>query len=114
MKKRGVMKVAQKEYEDSIRTLAQQKALICHDCVHPQQPHWCEERCKLSKAFDLAIDSMKKQLPVKPVKSETPRYGMGYEYHDWECPTCGNFLALEFTNKGNHHCKCGQAIDWEG
>lgn len=64
-------------------------------------------------SYQMAISALKKQIPVKPVKSETPRYGMGYEYHDWECPTCGNFLALEFTNKGNHHCKCGQAIDWE-
>lgn len=32
---------------------------------------------------------------VKPVKTAVPRYGMGDEYHDWICPTCGIRLAYE-------------------
>ena len=64
-------------------------------------------------AFHMAIDALNKQIPVKPVKSKTARYGMGWDYHDWECPTCGAFLAPEPTTNGDHHCKCGQAIDWK-
>ena len=64
-------------------------------------------------AVEIAVDAMKKQIPVKPVKSKTARYGMGWDYHDWECPTCGAFLAPEPTTNGEHHCECGQAIDWE-
>ena len=65
-------------------------------------------------AVEIAVDAMKKQIPMKPVKSKKERCGMGYVYHDWVCPSCGRFLAPEPTQTGNHHCKCGQAIDWEG
>ena len=67
----------------------------------------------LYEALDMAMDALKKQIPVKPVKSKDPRYGMGYVYHDWVCPSCGKFLAYEPEESGCHHCKCGQAIDWE-
>ena len=97
----------------AIEMLEQQKNLICHDCIHPAMVEWCENHCKLSEAFDMAVDAMKKQIPVKPVKSKDPRYGMGYVYHDWVCPSCGKFLAYEPEESGCHHCKCGQAIDWE-
>lgn len=63
-------------------------------------------------AVEIAVDAMEKQIPKKPEKSKIPRYGMGYEYHDWCCPTCERFLAFE-PSKGDHHCYCGQAIDWE-
>lgn len=36
-----------------------------------------------------------RNISKKPVKSKEPRYGMGYEYYDWVCPTCGRFLAYE-------------------
>ncbi len=64
------------------------------------------------EAKRMAIAALEKQLPEKPIKSKVPRYGMGYEYHDWVCPTCGTYLAPEPQRKGNHHCVCGQAIDW--
>ena len=101
------------ETPEAIELLEQQKNLICHDCMHPAMVGWCENHCKLSETFDMAVDAMRKQIPMKPVKSKDPRYGMGYEYHDWECPTCGGFLAPEPARSGDHHCKCGQAIDWE-
>lgn len=63
-------------------------------------------------AAEIAVDAMEKQIPEKPIKSTVPRYGMGYEYYDWVCPTCGNFLAPEPQRRGNHHCVCGQVIDW--
>ena len=64
------------------------------------------------ESIKLAVDALRKQIPQKPVQSKETRYGMGYEYHDWCCPTCGRFLAPEPTYKGDHHCKCGQNIDW--
>ena len=66
-----------------------------------------------AEALQMAMDALNKQIPVMPVKSKTARYGMGWDYHDWECPTCGAFLAPEPTTNGDHHCKCGQAIDWK-
>ena len=65
------------------------------------------------EALDFAICAIKKQIPQKPMQSKEARFGMGYEYYDWVCPTCGKYLAPEFANRSNiHHCKCGQAIDW--
>ena len=63
------------------------------------------------EAVDMAISALEKQIPKKPEQPKIPRYGMGYEYYDWCCPTCGRFLAFE-SSKGDHHCTCGQAIDW--
>lgn len=67
------------------------------------------------EVFDMVIKALEKQIPKKPVKSKKPRYGMGYDYYDWECPTCGSFLAFETDLdrlKKVHHCKCGQAISY--
>ena len=55
-------------------------------------------------SYQMAINALEKQIPVKPVKSKEERYGMGYVYHDWICPSCGRFLAPEPTQTGNHRC----------
>lgn len=101
------------ETQEAIELLECNRIRTCHDCIHAPELRWCRDDCKPLKALDMAIDALKKQIPVKPVKSKDPRYGMGYEYYDWECPTCGGFLAPEPARSGDHHCKCGQAIDWE-
>ena len=80
-----------------------------------KDPSWLKSFVdKVNEGCDMAINALKKQIPVKPVKSKKERYGMGYVYHDWVCPSCGKFLAYEPEESGCHHCKCGQAIDWEG
>ena len=65
-----------------------------------------------AEAVNMAVRALRKQIPLKPRKSLIPRYGMGYAYYDWICPRCGTFLAFEPERTGNHHCRCGQAIDW--
>ena len=76
-----------------------------------------EDGLLVEEALLMAIDALKKQIPMEPVKSKTPRYGMGYVYHDWECPSCGGFIAFETDINGlqkKHHCnKCGQALKKE-
>lgn len=54
-----------------------------------------------------------KDVPKIPIKSEKPRYGMGNEYFDWVCPTCGKFLAYEPDIDGiPKRCKgCGQLLN---
>lgn len=58
------------------------------------------------------IDSLRdfKDKAREPVKTAVPRYGMGYEYHDWICPTCGIRVAYEPDTEGiPKRCKnCGQ------
>ena len=56
----------------------------------------------LSEAMRMAIQSLEKQIPKKPYKdNENGIYEKEY------CPIC--HISL-FPN--DHHCICGQAIDW--
>ena len=57
---------------------------------------------EISKAMKMAIQALEKQIPKKPYKdNENGIYEKEY------CPICHRSL---FPN--DHHCICGQAIDW--
>lgn len=65
-----------------------------------------------SFAINTAVDALEKQIPKKP-KVEIYIYPRGYtdardNSDDLLCPCCGESLMED-----DHHCKCGQAIDWE-
>ena len=72
-------------------------------------------------ALNMAIQELNKYIPKEPIQPKDKiRYGMGYDYHDYYCPTCGEFLEPE--PKGNRLkeesalSKCGccnQKIKWE-
>lgn len=68
----------------------------------------------IEQALEMSINALGKDIPKAPKKGDTPRYGMGYEYYDWYCPTCNKFLAFETDMKRHHikRCKCGQKLDW--
>ena len=54
------------------------------------------------KSIEIAIQALEKQIPKKPYKdNENGIYEKEY------CPICHRSL---FPN--DHHCICGQAIDW--
>ena len=56
----------------------------------------------LIDALEMAINTLEKQIPKKPYKdNENGIYEKEY------CPICHRSL---FPN--DHHCICGQAIDW--
>ena len=55
------------------------------------------------EAIDMAIEALEKQIPKKPYKDN--ENGV---YEKEHCPSCHRSL---FPN--DHHCECGQAIDWE-
>ena len=56
----------------------------------------------LQEAVDMAIQALEKHIPKKPYKdNENGIYEKEY------CPICHRSL---FPN--DHHCICGQAIDW--
>ena len=69
---------------------------------------------RINTALDMAIQALEKDTPKAPKQSDIPRYGMGYEYYDWYCPTCNKFLAHECDSERHriHHCECGQRLDW--
>ena len=56
-------------------------------------------------AFETAVDALTKQIPAKPINN--------YEDERFECPTCGLIVGTYYDIEETHHCKCGQALDWE-
>ena len=58
---------------------------------------------EFKSALALAILALEKQIPKKPYKGN--ENGV---YEKEHCPSCHRSL---FPN--DHHCECGQAIDWE-
>lgn len=58
------------------------------------------------------MSSDEKDIPKMVEQYKEPRFGMGYEYYDWKCPTCKKFLAYEPNIDGiPKRCpNCGQAI----
>ena len=58
---------------------------------------------EFESALELAILALEKQIPKKPYKDN--ENGV---YEKEHCPSCHRSL---FPN--DHHCECGQAIDWE-
>lgn len=56
----------------------------------------------ITKALDMAIKALEKQIPQKPKLDNNNGI-----YETEHCPNCNRKL---FPNE--HHCKCGQALDW--
>ena len=54
-------------------------------------------------AFEAAVDALIKQIPKKPSQDS-----IGLYYFP-TCPNCHKELESY-----DHHCECGQALDWEG
>lgn len=55
------------------------------------------DKCKVIKAYGMAIKALEKQIPKKPVKTRK----------DIVCPTCKTLVG------SSPYCRyCGQALDW--
>ena len=52
-----------------------------------------------------SVEALEKQAPKKPIDN--------IEREWFECPTCGRVIVTYYAGK-RHHCKCGQALNWEG
>lgn len=67
-------------------------------------------------AIKIAIKSLEMQIPKKPIYSD-------FDDNDNDeiipykavCPVCGcEFEFGTWNDEENHHCKCGQKLDWKG
>ena len=58
----------------------------------------------ISKALHMAVKALEKQIPEKPKLDNDNGI-----YETEHCPNCNRKL---FPNE--HHCKCGQALNWSG
>lgn len=56
------------------------------------------------KAVEIAVKSIKKQIPKKPKKDE--------RYTKELCPVCNDFVRLYAGTPMLFCCNCGQALDW--
>lgn len=63
---------------------------------------------------DIAIKSIENQIPKKPIYSEFDDNGFDKIIsYKAECPTCGyEFKFGTWNEEENHHCVCGQKLDW--
>lgn len=76
----------------------------CDECAkeHRQLAEWLSELKMLRE---------EKQTPKKPIVwEEKGIFPLPAEMDDWgyRCPCCGN----EDIDYPEHHCPCGQALDW--
>lgn len=78
---------------------------------------YCKKRAMLEqmvgdekwKHYEYAAKALKKQIPRQPIFWRHQYYDSRFE-DDWgyECPCCGN-RDIDYPE---HHCICGQALDW--
>lgn len=63
------------------------------------------------EVFKIALNALKKQVPIVPFIWENKYYYSPIPNDDWgyECPCCGN-REIDYPE---HHCECGQALDWD-
>ena len=90
----------------------------------------------LNNAYDIAIKSIEKQIPKKPIlksgeslvhinKGDKPHEWKLNKWCSWCCPVCGWFVGERYNRvrndgsihphdqrKSNYCNECGQAIDW--
>jgi len=71
------------------------------------------------EALDMAIEALKRDVPVKPIRMTTPRRTKFFEFYDWKCPVCNCFLAYEedgkhliLAHEKSRCSNCLQLIDW--
>ena len=59
----------------------------------------------------MAVEALEKQIPKAPNVWEDKYYFSPTPNDDWgyECPCCGN-REIDYPE---HHCDCGQTLDWE-
>lgn len=88
------------------------RRIMAHKFVHFR----AEERAiKITEALDLAVKALEKQVPKKPLYSDYDDNGDGKIIpYKAKCPVCGYEFEFGYWNdEDNHHCICGQRMDWE-
>jgi hypothetical protein len=96
-------------YEEAIKTLKEE---ACYECAYgTANMLTCDnDCCSLKEAIKVAIEALEKQIPKKLIIWENKSYDSPVPNDDWgyECPCCGD-RDIDYPE---HHCECGQALDW--
>lgn len=78
------------------------------DCKYNAECGECAE------ALDITIKALEKQIPKEPV-AHYIYVGDEAVIDAYNCKNCGTEVGVNYTDghkKREHHCDCGQAIDW--
>ena len=69
--------------EEAINMMEREKRIACFDCMHPQVVGYCEDVCKLTEAFDMAIEALSADRPKNMIHiDEVYRLIAGHsDYH---------------------------------
>ena len=90
--------------EEAIKQLEYDKAMCLFNPMTGEEKPMNEDCRKSAEADELAIDALKKQIPMKPKHVRT--FG---EFEFCKCPNCGFIRRKDLFPP---HCEfCGQAID---
>lgn len=71
---------------------------------YPEQTPYMVKKDKAKQALELAIEALKKQVPMKPIRVLISKNGSTTD----GCPMC----QYPFTMPDRYCRDCGQAIDW--
>ena len=86
------------KYEKALNVISQNLQLVIHDDDGLNHEYSKEQ----VYALTIAVEALEKQIPKKPKLDNDNGI-----YETEHCPNCNRKL---FPNE--HHCKCGQALDW--
>lgn len=101
-----------KAKEEAIKRLKTKAEMRCYDICgrHRGELSICD-CCKVGECFNIAIESIEKQIPKKPVDIEVVgTYKDGEIIAIGKCPVCFEHIGRATSKHGC--CNCLQALDW--
>lgn len=89
-----------------------QEAISALKLINLKRVHPFYDWEEMREVRDTAINALEKQIPKKPIKKnpicyEKTKDGTEFIAYDYFCPDCNKQIKAT-----EHHCKCGQALDW--
>lgn len=98
-------------YEEALKILTTNEYDFgCGDCTWGAgQPKECDNQsCEYKQATEIAIETLEKQIPMKP---QIDKQALGRNFIVYECPICKH--QLDSKTQQNYCYNCGQALNWE-
>lgn len=86
-----------------------EEAIKMLERIQDPEPYEPQINVAAYEAIDMAIDALKKQIPMKPI---------GEHYAHMRCPSCNHRIPSgqgSSSRRRDNWCNyCGQAINWSG
>ena len=82
--------------------------MFLHKQCNLQRTQFAYSQNEVFEAVTMASKALEKQIPKKPEESYDG-YADGNPVIDYHCPNCYREVDED---ELEHHCECGQALDW--